>query len=65
MHLPAVADIDFGPVTYEEAFREQIRAAGLALEAFTVLSERGGRASCLAVARPAEPEGDAFPEVAR
>ena len=59
--LKRLTTIDFGRVTYEEAFREQIRAAGLALEAFTVLSERGGRASCLAVARPAGPEGDASP----
>jgi hypothetical protein len=46
--------IDFGRVTYEHEFRAQIRAAGLALEEFTTLSGRGSRASCIAVARPAD-----------
>jgi len=46
--------IDFGRVTYEDEFRAQIRAAGLALEEFTSLSHSGSRATCIAVARPAD-----------
>lgn len=51
--LKRLTSIDFGRVTYEDDFRAQIRAAGLELEEFTVLADHGGRASCLAVARPA------------
>jgi hypothetical protein len=38
-------------VTYEGEFREQIRAAGLELEEFEMLSRHGSRASCVAVAK--------------
>lgn len=48
--LKRVTSIDFGRVTYEDAFRAQIRAAGLELEEFTTLSRHGSRASCIAVA---------------
>ena len=48
--LKRVTSIDFGRVTYEDAFRAQIRAAGLELEEFTTLSSHGSRASCIAVA---------------
>lgn len=51
--LKRVTAIDFGRVTYEDAFRAQLLAAGLELEAFTVLARHGSRASCLAVARRA------------
>ncbi|WP_019593056.1 class I SAM-dependent methyltransferase [Thioalkalivibrio sp. ALM2T] len=50
--LRRVTTIDFGRVTYEADFRAHIRSAGLELEEFTVLSRHGGRASCIAVARP-------------
>ncbi|MGC3872999.1 class I SAM-dependent methyltransferase [Halomonas sp. GXIMD04776] len=50
--LKRVTSIDFGRVTYEEAFKAQLRAAGLELEEFVFLSHHGNRASCLAVARP-------------
>lgn len=50
--LKQLTSIDFGSVTYEDAFRAQIRNAGLALEEFTVMSRHGSRASCLAVAKP-------------
>ncbi|WP_048306734.1 bifunctional 2-polyprenyl-6-hydroxyphenol methylase/3-demethylubiquinol 3-O-methyltransferase UbiG [Halomonas sp. PR-M31] len=49
--LKRVTSIDFGRVTYEEAFKAQLRAAGLELEEFVFLSHHGSRASCLAVAR--------------
>lgn len=52
--LRRLTTIDFGRVTYEEDFRAQVRSAGLELEAFTTLSRHGARASCLAVARPAD-----------
>jgi SAM-dependent methyltransferase len=51
--LKRVTSIDFGRVTYEDAFRTQIHDAGLELEEFTALAHRGSRASCIAVARPA------------
>ncbi|QJQ94668.1 MULTISPECIES: bifunctional 2-polyprenyl-6-hydroxyphenol methylase/3-demethylubiquinol 3-O-methyltransferase UbiG [Halomonadaceae] len=51
--LKRLTSIDFGRVTYEDAFKAQIHAAGLELEEFTVLANHGKRASCLAVARPA------------
>ncbi len=50
--LKRLTSIDFGRVTYEDDFKVQLDAAGLALEEFTVLSPHGNRASCLAVARP-------------
>ncbi|WP_206022734.1 class I SAM-dependent methyltransferase [Billgrantia bachuensis] len=50
--LKRLISIDFGQVTYEDAFKSQLAAAGLALEEFTLLSQHGGRASCLAVAKP-------------
>lgn len=53
--LKRVTSIDFGRVTYEGAFREQIRSAGLELREFTVLGRHGSRASCLAVAEPGPP----------
>ncbi|MFQ3789596.1 class I SAM-dependent methyltransferase [Halomonas sp. A29] len=49
--LKRLTSIDFGRVTYEETFKAQIRDAGLVLEEFSVLSQHGSRASCLAVAR--------------
>jgi SAM-dependent methyltransferase len=52
--LKRATSIDFGRVTYAADFRAQIRAAGLELEEFTVLDRHGNRASCLAVARPAD-----------
>ncbi|MBD0319573.1 MAG: class I SAM-dependent methyltransferase [Gemmatimonadetes bacterium] len=48
--LRRVTSIDFGRVTYEDAFRAQLRAAGLELEEFTALSSHGNRASYIAVA---------------
>lgn len=51
--LKTVTSIDFGRVTYEDAFRAQLRAADLQLEEFTALSGHGSRASYIAVARPA------------
>lgn len=50
--LKRVTSIDFGRVTYEDAFRAQIDAAGLQLEEFTALARHGSRISCIAVARP-------------
>ncbi|MGY6566033.1 MAG: class I SAM-dependent methyltransferase [Halomonadaceae bacterium] len=50
--LKRLTSIDFGRVTYEDAFKAQLDAAGLRLEEFTVLSRNGSRASCLAVAAP-------------
>ena len=49
--LKAFTSIDFGRVTYEQDFRDQLAAAGLELEAFEILGHRGPRAFCLAVAR--------------
>lgn len=51
--LKRITSIDFGRVTYEDAFRAQIHAAGLDLEEFTALARHGSRASYIAVARPA------------
>lgn len=51
--LKRLTTIDFGRVTYEDEFKAQIRAAGLALEEFSVLAHHGRRAYCIAVARPA------------
>lgn len=48
-----LTSIEFGSVTYEEPFKQQIRAAGLELEEFTILAHHGNRASCIAVARRA------------
>lgn len=53
--LKRFTSIDFGRVTYEDAFREQIRESGLELREFSVLDRHGARASCLAVAEPAGP----------
>lgn len=50
--LKRLTSIDFGRVTYEDAFKAQIQAGGLELEAFTTLGRHGKRAYCLAVARP-------------
>ncbi len=50
--LKRFTSIDFGRVTYEGAFKAQIRDAGLDLEAFATLARHGSRASCLAVAVP-------------
>lgn len=47
--LKRVTSIDFGRVTYEEDFRAQILAAGLAFEEFTTLDRHGSRTSMLAV----------------
>jgi SAM-dependent methyltransferase len=49
--LKQITSIDFGRVTYEDAFRTQIHDAGLELEEFTALD--GGRASYIAVAKAA------------
>jgi len=49
--LKRLTSVDFGRVTYEDAFKAQIRAAGLELEEFATLEDHGSRASCLAVAR--------------
>lgn len=51
--LKRLTSIDFGQVTYEEDFRAQVRAGGLELEEFTTMGRHGGRAYCLAVAKPA------------
>jgi len=51
--LKRVTSIDFGRVTYEDAFRAQLRAATLELEELTTVAQHGSRASCIAVARPA------------
>jgi 2-polyprenyl-3-methyl-5-hydroxy-6-metoxy-1,4-benzoquinol methylase len=51
--LKRLTSVDFGRVTYEDAFKAQIRSAGLELEEFSTLADHGRRASCLAVARPA------------
>ena len=50
--LKRLTTIDFGRVTYEDEFKAQIGAAGLALEEFTLLARHGSRAYCIAVARP-------------
>ncbi|WP_136067604.1 class I SAM-dependent methyltransferase [Modicisalibacter radicis] len=50
--LKRITSIDFGRVTYEDAFKAQLHAAGLELEEFTYLAHHGSRASCLAVGRP-------------
>lgn len=52
--LKRLTSIDFGRVTYEADFKAQIHASGLTLEEFTTLGRHGGRAYCLAVARPSE-----------
>ncbi|AGA34375.1 Methyltransferase type 12 [Thioalkalivibrio nitratireducens DSM 14787] len=51
--LKRVTSIDFGRVTYEDEFKAQVRAAGLEVEEFTILARHGSRASCIAVAMPA------------
>jgi SAM-dependent methyltransferase len=51
--LKRVTSVDFGRVTYEDAFRAQIQGAGLDLEEFTALTRHRARASYIAVARPA------------
>jgi len=51
--LKRVTSVEFGRVTYEDAFKAEIRAAGLDLEEFTVLGRHGNRSYCLAMARPA------------
>jgi len=51
--LKWLTSIDFGRVTYEDAFKAQIHSAGLELEEFTTLAHHGSRASCIAVAKPA------------
>lgn len=51
--LKRVTSVEFGRVTYEDAFKAEIRAADLELEEFTVLGRNGGRSYCLAMARPA------------
>ncbi|MCC5882040.1 MAG: class I SAM-dependent methyltransferase [Halomonas sp.] len=50
--LKRLTSIDFGRVTYEEAFKAQLDVAGLTLDEFIILSRHSSRASCLAVARP-------------
>lgn len=50
--LKRFTSIDFGRVTYEESFRQEIQNAGLVLEDWQVLKHQGPRAACLAVARP-------------
>jgi SAM-dependent methyltransferase len=50
--LRLLTSVDFGRVTYEAAFREEIQAAGLHLDELTLLAQRGKRASCLAIASP-------------
>jgi len=52
--LRRLISIDFGRVTYEEGFKAEIEAGGLALEEFTTMARRGTQAYCLAVAKPAE-----------
>jgi SAM-dependent methyltransferase len=59
--LKWVTSIDFGRVTYETDFRAQIRAAGLEVEEFTILTRHGSRASCLAAARPGSAKADFVP----
>ncbi|WP_018864407.1 bifunctional 2-polyprenyl-6-hydroxyphenol methylase/3-demethylubiquinol 3-O-methyltransferase UbiG [Thioalkalivibrio sp. ARh3] len=51
--LKRITTIDFGRVTYEEAFREQLAGAGFVIDEFTTLGRHGPRASVLAIARPA------------
>ncbi|WP_018861286.1 bifunctional 2-polyprenyl-6-hydroxyphenol methylase/3-demethylubiquinol 3-O-methyltransferase UbiG [Thioalkalivibrio sp. ALJ3] len=51
--LKRITTIDFGRVTYEEAFREQVSGAGFVIDEFTTLGRHGPRASVLAIARPA------------
>ncbi len=48
--LRRLTSIDFGRVTYEREFRDQIRAAGLTLDEFTALQRHGSRTACLAIA---------------
>jgi len=55
--LKWLTSIDFGAVTYKGDFKAQIRAAGLELDEFTLLTQYGKRASCLAVARCADASG--------
>jgi SAM-dependent methyltransferase len=59
--LKRVTSIDFGRVTYEDAFRTQIHNAGLELEEFTALARHGSRAAYIAVARPAAARREAAP----
>lgn len=54
--LKHVTSADFGRVTYEEGFRNELAAGGLELEEFITLAEHGNQAYCLAVARPAGTE---------
>lgn len=51
--LKQFTSIDFGHVTYEDAFKAQIRNAGLHLEEFTIMSHQGSRIACLAAAKVA------------
>ncbi|WP_017926829.1 bifunctional 2-polyprenyl-6-hydroxyphenol methylase/3-demethylubiquinol 3-O-methyltransferase UbiG [Thioalkalivibrio sp. HL-Eb18] len=53
--LRRITTIDFGRVTYEEAFREQVARAGFVIDEFTTLASHGTRASVLAITRPASP----------
>ena len=55
--LRRFTSIDFGRVTYTDDFRAQIRAGGMGMEEFTILSRHGPRLSCLAVASPMEGAG--------
>lgn len=52
--LKRITTIDFGRVTYEAQFREQVAAAGFVIDEFTILTRHGPRASVLAIARPAD-----------
>ncbi len=51
--LRRITTIDFGRVTYEEAFWEQVAGAGFVIDEFTTLGRHGSRASVLVIARPA------------
>jgi len=49
--LKWVTSIDFGRVTYEDAFKAQLRSAGFEVEEFTALARQGSRVAHIAVAR--------------
>jgi ubiquinone/menaquinone biosynthesis C-methylase UbiE len=52
--LKHLTSADFGRVTYEDSFRNELARGGLELEEFTTLAAHGNQTYCLAVAKPEE-----------